>query len=209
MAGTLEKKQGRRRKSIEEVVAYAISHRIRVQILIVLNEGSYSPTEVAEIIEEPLNSVSNHMRELADGGSIEIVDTKKRRNFSQHFYRATQTPEYSREDIEEMTMFESQVTAGLIIQSFVAEVMASLWAGKMSSDPQVCLIWDRLNLDGQGRQELVEEQEASWARQLEIENRSLVRAAETGEETGSYVTSLLGFERARKAPRPSRSPFRE
>ncbi len=209
MADVLEKKAGQRRKGIEEVVAYAISHRIRVLILIVLNEGSYSPTEVAEIIDEPLNNVSNHMRELADGGSIEIVDTKKRRNFSQHFYRATHTPEYSRQEVEEMTMFEAQVTAGLIIQSFVAEVMASLWAGKMSGDPRVCLVWDRFNLDEEGRQELLEEQEASWERQMEIEKRSLLRAAESGEETISYVTALHGFERARKAPRPPRSPFRE
>lgn len=209
MAEALERKQGQRHKSIEEVVAYAISHRIRVKVLIVLNEGTYSPTEVAEIIDEPLNSVSNHMRELADGGSIEIVDTKMRRNFSQHFYRATQIPEYSREEVEEMTVFESQITAGLIIQSFVAEIMASLWAGKMNGDPRVCLTWDRLNLDDQGREELLQDQEESRIRQLEIEQRSLVRAAESGEETISCVTSILGFERARKAPTPTRSPFRE
>jgi hypothetical protein len=62
---------------------------------------------------------------LADRGSIEIVDTRMRRNAAQHFYRATQVPEYSKEDVEAMTMCEAQVTAGLIIQSLFTEVMAS------------------------------------------------------------------------------------
>lgn len=209
MTETLEKRSGRRGESIEEVVAYAIGHRTRVLILIVLNEGTYSPAEVADIIGEPLNSVSNHMRELAERGSIEIVDTRMRRNAAQHFYRATRTPEYSREDIAEMTPLESQVTAGLVVQSLLAEIMASLWAGKMAADPGVCLAWDRLNLDEQGRREVSQEQESSWRRLLRIEEESLVRAAESGADTLSYVTGLVGFERARKAPRPAGSPIGE
>lgn len=203
MAGAVEKKPEARGQTVVEMVAHAIGHRIRVQILIVLNEGTYSPSEVADIIDEPLNTVSNHMRTLADHGSIEIVDTKMRRNAAQHFYRATQVPEYSKEDVEAMTLFEAQVTAGLVLQTLFAEVMEALWAGKMSVDPEVCLVWDRLNLDEQGRREAAAEQEESWRRLVAIEERSLVRAAESGEETAPLVTALLGFERARKAPRPS------
>jgi DNA-binding transcriptional ArsR family regulator len=202
---TLTKRPGQRGKSVEEMVAYAIGHRTRVQILIVLSQDVYSPAEVADIIGEPLNSVSNHMRELADGGSIEIVDTRMRRNAAQHFYRATQVPEYSRADIEEMTIFEAQVTVGIAIQFLLAEIMASLWAGKMSNDPNVCLVWDRLNLDEQGREEVTREQEESWLRLQRIEEESLGRAAESSADTVSYVIGLLGFENARKAPTPAHS----
>jgi DNA-binding transcriptional ArsR family regulator len=205
VTGTLTKRPGQRGKSIDEMVAYAIGHKTRVQILIVLNEGTYSPAEVADIIGEPLNSVSNHMRELADGGSIEIVDTKMRRNTAQHFYRSTQVPEYSRAEVEEMTIFEAQVIAGLVIQSLLAEVMDALRAGKMSNDPGVCLVWDHLNLDEQGREEVSKEQEDSWHRLLRIEEESLLRAARSGTDTIPYVTGLLGFERSRKAPRPTHS----
>jgi DNA-binding transcriptional ArsR family regulator len=209
VAGAVEKSPSRGAMTVVEMVSYAISHRLRVQILIVLNEGVYSPAEVAEIIGEPLNSVSNHMLQLVEKGSIEIVDTKMRRNTAQHFYRATQVPEYSKEDVEAMTTFEAQVTAGLVVQSLLAEVMASLAAGKMSTDPNVCLVWDRLNLDEQGQLELIAEQEASWLRQQRIEERSLIRAAGSDEKTKSHVTALLGFGRARKAPRPTYSRARE
>jgi DNA-binding transcriptional ArsR family regulator len=207
--GTVAKRPGQRSKSVEEMVAYAIGHRIRVEILIVLSQGIYSPAEVAEIIGEPLNNVSNHMRELADGGSIEIVGTRMRRNTAQHFYRAAQIPEYSKEDVEEMTIFETQVTAALVIQFLMAEIMASLWAGKMCDDPDVCLVWDRLNLDDQGRDEIAREQEDSWRRMVKIEERSLARAAESGADTVCYVTALLGFEHARKAPKSAYSQSHE
>jgi hypothetical protein len=209
VAAVAEKSPGRGAMTVVQMVSYAISHRLRVQILIVLQEGVYSPAQVADIIGEPLNSVSNHMLQLVEKGSIEIVDTRMRRNTAQHFYRATQVPEYSKEEVEAMTTFEAQVTAGLVIQSLLAEVMASLAAGKMSHDPNVCLVWDRLNLDEQGQLELIAEQEASWLRQQRIEERSLIRAAGSDGKTKSHVTALLGFGRALKAPQPTYSRSRE
>ena len=53
---------GQRKKSIEEVVGYALSHRIRVQTLTLLNEGTYTPDQIAKLIGEPLNKVSHHIK---------------------------------------------------------------------------------------------------------------------------------------------------
>jgi DNA-binding transcriptional ArsR family regulator len=199
------KRPGQRGKRIEEVVAYAVSHRIRVQILIILNQGIYTSAEIADIIGEPLNKVGNHIRELVDAGSIEIADSKRRRNTQQHYYRGGRTPFYSGGDVEAMTSQQRQVTAGLIIQSLVAEIMAGLWAGRMFDDPRDWLTWDRLDLDAEGRQELYEEQEESWERLKAIKARAVNRVAESGEDTAPYVVSVLGFERALRAPKPSHS----
>lgn len=38
---------GQRKKSIEEVVGYAVGHRIRVQVLTLLNEATYTPDQIA------------------------------------------------------------------------------------------------------------------------------------------------------------------
>jgi DNA-binding transcriptional ArsR family regulator len=169
---TTARRPGQRGKSIEEIVAYAVSHRVRVQILIALRDGVFSSAEIAEIIEEPLNKVANHVRELVDAGSIEIADSRMRRNTVQHLYRAVRTPLYSKEEVEAMTRHERHVTAGLVIQSLLAEVMAGLWAGKMSDDPDVCLVWERFNLDEQGRREVAAEQEDSWHRLEKIQAES-------------------------------------
>jgi DNA-binding transcriptional ArsR family regulator len=199
-------RQGQRRKSIEEVVSYAISHRTRVHILIVLNEGTFTPGQIARIIGEPLNRVSNHIRELVDAGSIELVKTEQVRNATLHYYRGIQMPYYSQEDIEAMTPGQRHVTAGLVIQSAIAEAMAGLWAGKMNSDPRVWLAWNWFNVDEQGRQEIADEQKRSWERVQEIEVESTDRRVETGEESQSIVVTQFGYERARKGPltpRPS------
>jgi len=199
------RRAGQRGKSIEEVVEYAVSHRIRTQILMVLNQGVYTAAELADIIGEPLNKVGNHVRELLDAGSIEIADTRRRRNTHQHYLRAVSTAFFSEREAEDMTPQERQVSAGLIIQSLVAEMMAGLWAGKVFEDPRDWLTWDRLNLDEEGHQELFEEQEESWQRLEEIKARAANRVAETGEETAPYIVSSLGFERALKAPESSHS----
>jgi len=199
------KRAGQRGKRIEDVVAYAVSHKLRVQILLVLQDGVYSTVEIAEILGEPLNKVSNHMRELLDAGSIEIADSRRRRNTIQHFYRAVEIPLYSKEETIALTPEERQLISGLIIQSFLAEVMAGLWAGKMNNDPDICLAWKSITLDDQGRREVAAEQEASLNRIEEIHADSHNRIAESAEETIPYVISIFGFERALKPPRPRQS----
>jgi DNA-binding transcriptional ArsR family regulator len=203
---TTVQRAGQRKKSIEEVVAYAVGHRTRIHILLLLNEGTYTTGEIAEIIDEPLNNVSNHVRELVDAGSIELVETKRVRNALQHCYRAVELGAYySDGEAAAMTQQQRHITAGLVIQSTIAEVMAALWAGKMHSDPRVWLTWNWFNLDAQGRQEMADEQERSWKRLCEIEVESTNRRAISGEESVSIVAAQFGFERARKTPQPSRS----
>lgn len=203
MATATGERAGQRGKKIEDVVAYAVGHRIRVLILIVLNQGIYTTGEIADIIGEPLNRVSNHMRELVDAGSIEIADTEKKRGTYQHYYRAVEIPFYSEKEIEEMPWQQRQVTAGLVIQSYLAEVLAGLRAGKMADDPRAWLAWNRFNLDEEGRREVADEQEDHWQRLEAIKARSVNRVAESGEDTVPYIVSVLGFERALKAPKPS------
>jgi DNA-binding transcriptional ArsR family regulator len=204
---TSRERPGQRGKSIEDVVGYAISHRTRVQILIVLNQGTYCATELSDIIGVPVNSVSNHLKELADGGAIEVAETKRCRNFFQHFYRAIEIPRHSKEDLIAMHPVERQVTASLMAQSLLAEIMAALLANRISDDPNHCFLWDRLNVDEQGRREITVEQERHWERLEQIEEESLMRSADCGEATTPYIVSALGFERGREVPFVRSSPF--
>ncbi len=193
---------GQRRKSIEEVLAYALGHRIRVQVLAILNEGTYSPDELARIIDEPLNKVSHHIKELLDAGSIELARVEKVRNADQHFYRAVEMPYYSDEEVAAMPPQQQQVGAGLILQGMFAEAMSALWAGKMVDDPRIWLAWRWFNVDEEGRNDIADEQQRSWDRMREIEAESANRRAISGEEAVSVIVGDMGFERARTAPTP-------
>jgi DNA-binding transcriptional ArsR family regulator len=193
---------GQRGKSIEEVVAYALGHRIRVSVLAILNEGTYTPDELARIIDEPLNKVSHHIKELVEGGSIELAKVEKVRNADQHYYRTVEMPFCTDDEVAAMPAQQQQVGAGLILQSMFAEAMSSLWAGKMQNDPRIWLAWRWFNVDEQGRNDIADEQQRSWDRMQEIEAEATNRRAITGEDSDSIVVGGLGFERARSAPTP-------
>lgn len=193
---------GQRGKSIEEVISYAVGHRIRVQVLTILSEGVFTPDQIARIIGEPTNKVSHHIKELLDAGSIELAKTEQVRNTLQHFYRAVELPYYSDEEVAAMTAQQRQVHAGLALQNMMAESMAALWAGKMVDDPRLWLTSQWFNVDQQGREEIANEQERSWERVQEIEADAINRCAHTGEEARSVVVIQMGFFRERTGPTP-------
>ncbi len=197
----MELKTGRRPnqpKRIEEVVQYALGHRTRVQILIVLNEGIFTAAQLSQMIEEPLNNVSNHLRKMLDDGSIEIAKEERRGNFVLYWYKAVEIPCYTQEVAEEMTPLQQQMTVGAIVQSGTAEVFAGLYAGKLR-DPRSVLYWDWYHLDRQGRQDLEAENDRYLERVREIEAESTNRRARSGEESTSMLLNLAVFERARRA----------
>jgi DNA-binding transcriptional ArsR family regulator len=188
------------------VVSYAVSHPTRIHVLVVLHHGTYSAAQIAQIIDEPLNKVSNHIRELADAGSIEVARTEQKGNVVQHYYRAVEMPFYTDEEIAAMTPQQRQVSAGLVVQSMAAEAMAALRTGKLD-DPRAWLTWNWFNVDEQGRQDIADEQQRSWNRMQEIEAESVNRRAESGEEATTMIVTQLSYERARKPPafRPSQN----
>ncbi len=189
-------------KGIEEVVTFAFRNPIRAKILILLNESTYTAAELAAISGEPLSKLSNHVRHLLEAGSIEIAEIIPRRNFGQNVYRAVQIPFVSDEAMAAMSPYDRQMTYGLILQTLIAEIMASFWAGKMRDDPRAWVTSNWLHLDIEGRNAIADEQARSWNRLEEIETDSIARS---GRHTTSYVVGQIGFERARTAPRVPRS----
>jgi hypothetical protein len=81
-----------KKDSVEQIVAKAFAHPLRVQILIILNERVASPNLLAQELDQSLNLVAYHVRVLEKYDCIELVDTKQRRGATEHFYRATRRP---------------------------------------------------------------------------------------------------------------------
>jgi len=190
-------------RGIPESVSFALAHRVRIEILAALHEGPATAKELAGIVCQPLSTVDYHIKELLKDGSIGVARTEKVGNLVLHFYCMVKLPFYSDEDVAKMTEGERQALAGLIVQASSAEIMASLWAGKLHSDPRVMLAWNRINLDEQGRADLADEQARSWAQLHEIEAKAANRLASNGEQGVTHVITSFGYERSRtSAPEP-------
>jgi DNA-binding transcriptional ArsR family regulator len=186
-----------RSRSVEEAASYAVGHRIRIELLGLLNEGTYAPSELAKLLGVPISTIGHHIKELLEAGCIELANIEKVRNADQHFYRAIKLPFVSDDEAEALPPAVKQEYAAVILQAIMAEGLGALWAGKMSHDPNVRMMWRWFNLDEQGRQELADEQRESWERIVEIEARATNRSAKFGEPTTSMIVTTMGFERSR------------
>ncbi len=130
----------RAKKGIEEVVQYAVGHKIRVHVLIALNEGIYTASELSEITGVQLNTLHNHLRRMLDDGSIEIAREERRGNMTLYWYRAVEVETYTAEEFERLPHAYRQNIDGAIVQSGTAEVMAGLYAGTLA-DPRATVYW--------------------------------------------------------------------
>jgi hypothetical protein len=195
---TKPKAKGQRGKSIEEIVSYSLGHRIRIEVLTLLNERVYCTEELAEMVGEPTNKVAHHVNELADGGAIELAWTKQVRNATRHYYRAVAQPYVSEKDALAMPVKQRQVMAGVTLQCMMAESMSAFWAGNMVNEPRnVLLSWRWYNVDREGQGEITQELAESSERIQEIEARSIARRVESKEDATSIIVSMQGFPRSR------------
>lgn len=201
---------GGKRGSVGSALSYALGHRFRIEILAALHEGPASAKQLARTIRQPISNVTHHIGELLADGAIEIAWEEEVGNITQSFYCVAELPVYSSEEFAALSGEEREVTLALILQASTAEAMASLWAGKLHTDPKVMLAWNRIHLDAQGREDLAEEQDRSWSRIEEIEGESKNRIARTDEEGKTYIVTSYGYERNRNsAPEPLNIPPRE
>jgi DNA-binding transcriptional ArsR family regulator len=190
----------------QQAVSYAVGHRIRVEILAALHEGSASAKELARRVRQPLSTVTHHIGELLEAGSIQVERTEKVRSVDQRFYAVPGHWFASDKEMREETEEERLESCRVILESMVAEALAGFWAGKLTSDPRVFLTWTWFNVDPQGREEIADEQLRSWKRLEEIEAQAAARRQRSGEDHVSVVVSSVGFERAAAAPGPPCPP---
>lgn len=195
-------------RTIEEAVSYAVGHRIRIEVLAILNEGTYSPSEIAKMIGQGVSKVGHHVKELVDSGCIELVRVEQVRNTNEHFYRAVELPFVSDDEAQALPPEVKQEFAATILQAIMAEGLAALWAGKMSADDDIWMSWRWFNLDAQGRREVADEQAASYERVRAIEARCADRLAASGESGTSTIVAALGFERSRPGEGPGPASHR-
>jgi DNA-binding transcriptional ArsR family regulator len=75
--------------SIDERLIKGLAHPLRWRMLEVLTErGESSPVQLARLLDQPLATVSHHMRVLRDAQCVELTRTEQRRGALEHYYQA-------------------------------------------------------------------------------------------------------------------------
>ncbi len=179
---------------VDKQLAHVVAHHIRVQALTVLAERVASPKEIAATLDENLNVVSHHVKELKKMGLVEIVDEQPRRGATEHFYRAIIRPLLSSEEWEKLSVPERQRFSIWIVQLVLGDAAKSFSASLFDARTDRHLSRVPLVLDREGWDEVTEIQNEALKAILEAQARSDERRAESGEEGLSVSAAMLCFE---------------
>ena len=115
-------------------VVKALAHSLRVRILMLLDERTMSPRELAEELGARLGNVSYHVRQLASLGLIKLVKRTPRRGAVEHHYRTEPRNQVSDETWAQIPEIVKQAMVGALLGEVGADVSAAAAAGGRGAD---------------------------------------------------------------------------
>jgi hypothetical protein len=174
---TKNKKEG-----VEQIVAKAFAHPLRVQILIILNERVASPNILAQELDQSLNLVAYHVRVLEKYDCIELVDTKQRRGATEHFYRATRRQFLSDDEWSRLPKSLRPGMAGAVLKSVFEDLESAGEAGTLDEIDDMHLSRTPMVVDQQGWDDASEALKNTLDRLIEIQGEASERLAASGEQ---------------------------
>jgi hypothetical protein len=188
----------KKKDGVEQIVAKAFAHPLRVQILIILNERVASPNLLAQELNQSLNLVAYHVRVLEKYDCIELVDTKQRRGATEHFYRATRRQFLSDSEWARMPESLRPGLSGAMLKSVFDDIEDAMTQGTMDEVEDRHLSRTPMVVDQQGWADVVSLLSDTLDRVLEIQAEASERLA-TGDETGMLSkVAIMHF----KSPQP-------
>ena len=184
----------KKKDGVEQIVAKAFAHPLRVQILIILNERVASPNLLAQELDQSLNLVAYHVRVLEKYDCIELVDTKQRRGATEHFYRATRRQFLSDSEWSRMPQSLRPGLSGAMLKSVFDDIEEAVKSGTMDEQEDRHLSRTPMVVDQQGWDETAALLSATLDRLLAIQAESSERIA-SGDEPGILAkVEMLHFK---------------
>jgi hypothetical protein len=184
----------KKKEGVEQIVAKAFAHPLRVQILIILNERVASPNLLSQELEQSLNLVAYHVRVLEKYDCIELVDTKQRRGATEHFYRATRRQFLSNSEMARLPESLRPGLAGAMLKSVFDDIEEASESGTLDELPDLHLSRTPMVVDKQGWSEVSDLLDKTLDRVLEIQAESSERIASEGEDGILSKVHMLHFK---------------
>lgn len=184
----------RTKKSAESVLAKALKHPLRVEILAILDGRVASPSQMAEELNQPLGNVAYHVKELVRFKCAELVETRPVRGATEHFFRAIRRPYFHNEDWEMLPVGARQGISSSVMGMVGRDAAASLDAGAFDRRDDRHLSRTPLILDEPAWRKMNAMLNEMVERGLDLQVEAAERLAATGAEGISVRMILMGFE---------------
>lgn len=198
----------KKKDGVEQIVAKAFAHPLRVQILIILNERVASPNLLSQELDQSLNLVAYHVRVLEKYDCIELVDTKQRRGATEHFYRATRRQFLTDSEWARMPENLRPGLAGAMLKSVFEDLEDASNSGTLDEVDDLHLSRTPMVVDKQGWTDVSELLRQTLDRVLEIQAEASKRLAEGGEEEEGILSKvhMLHFKSPAAQPEADSEP---
>lgn len=172
---------------VDQDMARALAHPMRIQILADLNKRVESPSGFAKRFGEKLQNVSYHFRALQKFGCIEEVESRPVRGAVEHFYRATKRVLFDGKAWDELPQSIKAQASTRAVSDFLEAVRIAMLGETFDSSDERVAVWMQRRLDPQGWADAVA---AHWVlihKMEDVFKESAVRLAEGGEPEGGIV----------------------
>ena len=189
----------KKKDGVEQIVAKAFAHPLRVQILIILNERVASPNLLAQELDQSLNLVAYHVRVLEKYDCIELVDTKQRRGATEHFYRATRRQFLSDSEWARMPQSLRPGLSGAMLKSMFDDIEEAVKSGTFDDKEDRHLTRTPMVVDKEGWGQVNALLLETYDKLIEIQADSQARLAKSGEDGMNTKVDMLHF----LSPNPS------
>jgi DNA-binding transcriptional ArsR family regulator len=166
-------------------LAAALAHPTRVAVMGVLVEGPASPRQMADAIDEPLNNVTYHVKQLRDLGCIELDRVERRGGgrVLERFYRASQRAYFDDDAWEVLDDGERLGVLWSILRLMSKDISTAMTAGTFfGEDYDIHATRSPMTVDKEGWKEVAELVNQTTKGLFEIERRVQKRHVEGGEE---------------------------
>lgn len=172
---------------VDQVMARALAHPLRIQILADLNKRVESPSGFAKRFDEKLQNVSYHFRALQKFGCIEEVESRPVRGALEHFYTASKRVLFDGKAWDQLPPSIKAQISGRTFGDFLEAVALAMRGETFDSSDERVAVWLQRRLDEKGWADAVA---AHWVlihRMEAIFKEAGLRLAEAGEPEGGII----------------------
>jgi DNA-binding transcriptional ArsR family regulator len=173
----------------------AMSHPLRAAILLHLYEhGEAAPVEMADALEEKLESVSHHTKRLEEYGCIELVKTEPRRGATKHWYRRIEEHLVDTGEWDDLNPLDREGLIGDFFQPTIDDIVRSVKARMLGADERFHVTRCLQKVDAAGREKALEIHLRAFEELQANEVESIERMAQSGEAPTIISSSQGCFE---------------
>jgi hypothetical protein len=179
----------------------AMSHAMRVRIMVELDRAPMSPSEYFEEFGGgSLEKISYHFRFLERCECIRLVDVKTRRGVPEHFYENTKQALFDEQQFSALPASVRSSFSAQILSTFMDRAAESLVARTLDSHQSRHLTWEPLELDEEGFADLMSRLDAIHMSLPDEQEKAWERLDASGETPILTTVAMFAFQ----SPKPDR-----